>query len=344
MLGIGPLVLIAVAVLAVVGFQTWMRRSGPAETARHVPAREPRISLLTEAVGYVGAVLILSGVISAVGQRWQHFSDWGHVAVLATSGALFLAAGLVIRHAVEPALQRLVSVTWGLAVAGFAAAVGVGVNEVADASDEHVLLAVGATAAGVAAALWLVRRHALQLLALFVGVVLTTIGLVLVVPGEPDRATIALALWAVGLGWTAAAWRGYLEPVWAGLPFGVLLALVAPSIGIDAHGWMYAVAIATAAAAMALSVRLQNTPLLAFGTVACFSYVTWMVVRYFGDSLGVPATLAFTGVLVLVLALVSGRLMRGYQDSGTEPLPSAESLGDVVDSSDHDVRPHAARR
>ena len=73
---------------------------------------------------------------------------------------------------------------------------------------------------------------------------------------------------------------------------------------------MYAIGIATAAAAMAASVPLRNVPLLALGALAMFGYVTSVAARYLHDSLGVPSALAITGVLIIGLAVVSARLMR----------------------------------
>jgi hypothetical protein len=90
---------------------------------------------------------------------------------------------------------------------------------------------------------------------------------------------------------------------------------------------MYAIGIATAAAAMAASIPLRNTPLLALGTLAMFGYVTSTVVQYFHRSLGVPAALAITGVLILGLAILSARLMRAAhppkpnQPAAEEPSP-----------------------
>ena len=72
----------------------------------------------------------------------------------------------------------------------------------------------------------------------------------------------------------------------------------------------YAIGIATAAAVMAASVPLRNVPLLALGALAMFGYVTSAAVRYLHQSLGVPAALAITGVLIIGLAVVSARLMR----------------------------------
>ena len=94
------------------------------------------------------------------------------------------------------------------------------------------------------------------------------------------------------------------------IPSGVVLALFAPSLAAGEHGWVYVIGITTAAGAMAASVPLRNTPLLVLGTLAMFGNVTSVAVRYFHQSLGVPATLAITGVLIIGLAVVSARLMR----------------------------------
>jgi hypothetical protein len=87
---------------------------------------------------------------------------------------------------------------------------------------------------------------------------------------------------------------------------------------------VFAIGIATAAAAMAASVPLRNTPLLALGTLAMFGYVTGVVVRYFHQSLGVPGALAITGVLILGLAAVTARLLRATRPPKPEQ-PGAEA-------------------
>jgi hypothetical protein len=94
------------------------------------------------------------------------------------------------------------------------------------------------------------------------------------------------------------------------IPSGVILALIAPSFAAGHYGWMYVIGIATAAAAMAASVPLRNTPLLALGAMAMFGYLTAVAARYLHQSLGGPSALAITGVLIIGLAVVSARLMR----------------------------------
>lgn len=316
MIGISLLVLAAAAVALVFGgFYVWARRRGlvsaePSAVGQLGPGRG-RISLLTEAVAYVGVILILAGGIAAIAQRWDEISDWGHVWAFAGTAAFFLLVGVFLRGVHEAAAQRLVGVVWFLSVAGVAGAVGFATHDVYGNSGEVTTIAIGLGMSAYAAALWLVRRRALQNVALFAGLVVTICGaMVSLADGPALSLALALALWVFGLAWALLGWRRYVEPVWVATPLGVVLALVAPSLAVGDHGWVYAIAVATAAVAMAASVPLRNTPLLALGTIAMFGYVTAMVVRYFRESLGVPAALAITGVLILVLATITARLMR----------------------------------
>jgi hypothetical protein len=314
MFGIGPLLVIVVVALIFGGFYFWARRQGLLATkpAAEGPQVKRRISLLTEAVAYVGAILLLAGGIAAISQRWNSIGDWGHVAVFAGAAAFFLLVGVVVYRVREPAIQRLVGVVWFLSAVGVAAATGFAAHDVYGNRSAVTILAVGATVTVYAAVLWLIRRRALQNAAVFAGLVITICGIIVTATGRGPAPSLAfaLALWGFGLAWAWAGWQRYAEPIWVTIPSGVILALVAPSLTVGEHGWVYAIAITTAAAAMAASVPLRNTPLLALGTLATFGYVTAAVVQYFHRSLGIPAALAITGVLILGLAVVSARLMR----------------------------------
>jgi lipid-A-disaccharide synthase-like uncharacterized protein len=310
---LSPVLLFIIVAPIFGGFHHWARRQGllAAEPAADGEPGRRRISLLTEAVAYVGAVLLLAGGIAAIGQRWKGIGDWGHVGVLAGAAAFFLLAGILVRQVREPAIQRLAGVVWFLSVACAGGAVGFATYHVYRNTGPVMVLAVGVGVTVYAAALWLVRRRALQNAALFAGLVIAICGTIVTVGPGPDPAlAFALPLWGFGLGWAGLGWQRYVEPIWVTMPCGVILALGAPGLATGKHGWAYAIGIATAAAAMAASVPLRNTPLLALGTLAMFSYVTSAVVQYFHRSLGVPAALAITGVLILGLAVVSARLMR----------------------------------
>lgn len=319
------LLVVLVAVVGAVAWQSWSRHQ---ETARDGAGPTPpgRVSLLTEAVAYVGAILVLAGGAAGVGQRWSDISDGGRVGILAGAAVLFFLAGVLVLQVAEPAIQRLVGVLWFVSVAALAGAVGVAERLVLDRSGEQVVLAVGVASAAYGGGLWLVRRRALQQVALLIGVILATIGAAgTIAGGEPPLLPSALALWAVGLTWAALGWRRYVEPTWTAVPLGVLLALWSPTMAVGPHGWYYAIAIGTAAAVMAASVPAQNPVLLGMGSLAMFGYVTGAVVRFFGDALGVPAALSLTGLLILGLALVTARLLKAARPAGN---PGAEDEHD----------------
>ncbi len=337
MLGLGLLLIVAVLIFA--GFYGWARRrglaaSGPAAEGGH---RKPRVSLLTEAVAYVGAILLLAGGIAAIGQRWRSIGDWGHVGAFIGAAVFFLLVGLVVRGVREPAMQRLTGVAWLLSVVGVAGATVSATHDVYHNPTRITVLAVGLAVTLYSAILWLIRRRAPQNVALFAGLVTVISGIILTAAGRSGSGlsiAFALALWGLGLAWAWLGWKDYVGPAWVTIPCGVTLALIAPSLAVGEHGWVFAIGIATGTAAMAASVPLRNTPLLALGTLAMFGYVTALVVRYFHESLGVPGALAITGVLLLALAVVSARMLRATR--------SPEAKGPGKEEPPHKDLPKAA--
>ena len=284
------LVLLVAAALVFGGFYYWTRRRGLLTTEQAAEGKQDtrRISLLTEAVAYIGAVLILAGSIAAVGQRLHSITPWGRVGVFVGAAVFFFLSGIIVGRVHEPAIQRLVDVVWFLSVAAAGWAVGFAAHDVYGNTAPVTALAVGISVTVYAAALWLVRRRALENLALFTGLIVTICGTIATIDYSPPSLAFAISLWVFGLAWVALGWRRYVEPMWVAVPSGVILALIAPSLAAGEYGWVYAIGIATAAAAMGASVPLRNTPLLALGTLAMFGYVTGVVVRYFHQSLGIP--------------------------------------------------------
>lgn len=318
---IGLLVLVAFGAVVFGGFYSWSKKRGLVAPSGPLGVSGPgHVSLFTEVIAYLGTILILAGGIAALGQRWNELTDWGHVGLLVGGAVLFLGVGLAVRRIAEAAARRLVEVTWLLSVACVAGAAGFATHEVYGRSPEVTTLLAGLAASLYAAALWAVRRTALQCLALFAGLLVTSCGAVATLgQGSATAMQFALTLWAFGLLWTFLGWQRYIDPLWVSVPLGVLLALIAPSIGLADHGWLHAIGIVTAAVVMAASVPTRNTVLLGVGAVGVFGYVTSMVVRYFGDSLGVPAALSITGAVILGLAVISARLLRAAKPPSAAP-------------------------
>jgi hypothetical protein len=336
--------IVPVVVVALIfgGFYYWARRQGLLTTGQAAEDEQStrRISLLTEAVAYIGVILLLAGGAVAIGQRWNSLGDWGQVGVLTGAAMFFLLTGIVVRRVREPAIQRLAGVVWFLSVVCLAAAVWLAWYT-AYGSTGPVTVLVGGAVTVYSAALWLIRRGALQNAALFAGLIVTILGTVDYVvdlvnghggTGSAPAIVGVLPLWAFGLAWAWLGWRRHVEPVWVTIPCGVILALIVPAFAA-AHGWGYvgyAIGIATAAAVMTASIPLRNVPLLSLGTLAMFGYVTSAALHYLQKSLGGPAALAVTGVLIIGLAVVSARLGRAAHppeasESGAEK-PSHEAL------------------
>jgi hypothetical protein len=300
MLGLASMVLLMALILG--GVYYLVRHRWPAAGPPAGADRGRRVRLLTEAAAITGACLVLAGAVVAIGERWRQLTGWEHVGIVAGAAVLFLAFGLVARRVSDPAAQRLAGPVWfgSAALAGTAA--GIAAHEVARSGSAVTTLAVGTVVAAYSAVLWLISRQEPQLVTLFAGLAAAVCGTMLAVTGAgAGWLALTLGLWALGLGWAIVGWR-YPEPLWTSAPLGVLLALVAPGFAVWQHGWVYAIGIGTAAAAMAASIPLRNVLLLAVGTFALIGYATAAVVRYFHATLGLAMTLAISGVLLLAVA------------------------------------------
>lgn len=277
--------------------------------ATRAPAGERRISLIAEALGYVGTALALAGAAVGLGQAWEDIPAWGQLAIAAGATALLLVGGLVLFRQTEMAFRRLQSVLWLLAVGAAAwTLVVLGVEFLDLEDDERMVLLVGAGTAALAGLLFAVRRNPIQHAAFFATLHAALIGAVLSLPGDAPTWCYALLVWALGTVWGLLGWFRVLEPWWLGMALGSVGAIIGPAVGIDRYPWLLAVALATSVFLMVVSVSTGQVPLLAVGTLGTFAYLTWAVVRYFSDTLGVPLALVIVGGVFLGLAVVAGRL------------------------------------
>ena len=97
--------------------------------------------------------------------------------VFAGAAAFFLVIGIVVRRVGEPAIQRLAGVVWFLSVACVAGGVWLAWYKTYGSTGPVTVL-VGVAVTVYSAALWLIRRGALQDVALFVGLIVTILGIV----------------------------------------------------------------------------------------------------------------------------------------------------------------------
>lgn len=302
-------VTLVIAVLIGGIFASWAQR----DSAESSPGRR-HVVMLAEGLGFIGAAIFLAGTIAVIDQRGNDVRDWGHVIVYSLAAVLLYLFGRRVRRTGNTAVdQQQVDVLWFLSVAAFSAAVAYAtlwiVNTIGYAPrGAATILAMGIAVPVYAAALWRIRRRALQNIALFAGLVLAICGIIVTVANPAPWLAYALVLWGLGIAWAFAGGL-YVEPEPVSLAFGAALALIAPCFAVWQYGWLYAVAIPTAAAAMAASAAVQNKQLLVLGTLAAIGYTTWAVVRYLHQPLGIPAMIAITGVLITGLAAITARLI-----------------------------------
>lgn len=305
------------------GFYYWARHRALVAAEPHGQPSVRRLWLLVEALTLVGAVFLLAGGSIAASENWQNLSDWGHVTIFAGAGVLFLMIGLRLRRITQSAVARVTGTVWLACVGCIAAATAIAAHDVYAQRGPVTTLATGIAISACSAALWLAFKHEWQMAGLFSGMTITICGAILTVTGTASPwLAVSLGMWALGLGWTILG-RWYPDPLWSSVPLGTALALISPSFSVWDHGWVFVVAIVTAAAAMAASVPLKNSMLLIAGTISLACYIVAAVARYHRALFGLPGTLAIAGILILAIAVVTARIWHATlppDDGGLEDL------------------------
>jgi hypothetical protein len=321
---IGSLVLLLVVGAVVAGTVAWMRQhgSGLPASAAAAEAQPRRISLLMEAIGYIGTILVLAGAFAFAQQHWSDVTEAGRLAILAIGTAVFLGIGAFVLSSTEPALRRLAAVTWAISVAAFAGSAGM-VNLLLDTSGKTPFLTIATSTAAYAVVLWVLHRHGVQQAVAFGASCVAVASLVNYVITDASGWMIAVPLWAMGVAWAAAGWWRRVDPWFVAVPLGLLVALVAPATIDHPSGLRFGLGIATASIVMAFAVIEKFTPALAMGAVAELGYVIGAVTYYFGDTLGVPASLVIAGLLILLMAAAAAH----WHWFGRRPPPPGGGVG-----------------
>jgi hypothetical protein len=291
---------------------TAFERTAPG--APRAAAGERHVSLLAEALGYLGVVLAVAGAGVGLGQAWGDLAVWARLLIPAAATGLLLVGGWLLRRQQEPAFRRLMSVLWALAVCGLGFTLSILGIDVLEWSAEFIALLAAAAGTLLAGTLYLLRRHGLQQVVLLAALHALILSGLASLPGERNPGWwFAAGIWVLGAAWAALGWRRLLTPSWLAAAFGFVGMLIGPAVGMAEYEWLLAPALLTAAGLVAVSVPTRQTPLLALGMIGAFGYTTWGVVHFFSDSLGVPLALVIVGAIFLVLAVAAGRLTQVTQ-------------------------------
>jgi hypothetical protein len=273
-----------------------------AERARAEVSGGGRRLPVIEAVGYLGAVLALSGAVTLVLQYWRVVPIAGRLALLAAVAAATWLVGTRIGEAAAPALIRLRGALWFASSAAVAAFAGQAASDLAHAGDAAVWLLAGAAAAVHAGLLWRLQDRPAQHLACLAGVLMAAGGAAGLAGGEGP---VGLAVAAAGALWVAAGWLALLPPPVLAMAAGGVAVLA--GAGITAGDWSDAaplLGLAAATVLLAVGVATDRTPLTVVGLAGGFGYLPWTVGHFFADSLGVPLAILLCGIALLAVTLV----------------------------------------
>jgi hypothetical protein len=288
---------------------------------RHESAKTPtpsRIPIAAEAVGYVGAALVVTAVSLLIGRRWDTIAVGLRVVVLLTPAVVCAAAGRWLGTKSEAPLLRLASVLWVLspvALAGALTVVFVDAMFGGDPPSHGGLLFVSGIVVIWAAVEYALRRTVLQQLVLFGSVLATVLGVVDVLEAARGRdlSTIVwgLAVWITAGAWAACGLGERLEPSAVARLVGPATMLVgAQVVRDDAEALGLWFGFATAIVLLALGVEHTDVLVLLVGAVGLFQWSPQLAVFYLADTLGTEVTLLAVGTLLLGTAYVFTRLYR----------------------------------
>jgi hypothetical protein len=289
--------------------------------SRAAAPRAERRARLAEVVGYVGAAFALGAVGLLLAETWSDLLPWARATLAALLTIVALTSGGLVARRSGPALERLAGVLWTSGVAGTAWLAGVVATDVLTLSERWVAWSVGMPAAVVGAALLALGRHVLVQVVTLVALGVTAVAALLIVaPLPPGPTAFGVLVLGGGATWALAGAGGWLGPRISAELTGGTVALIGTQIlaASDRPRGVLVVGVLTAALLVAASLPGQRVHLLYLGAAGLFITVPRLVFALFADTLGAPATLLTTGVLLILLATGLGRVRRAQED---QPIP-----------------------
>lgn len=289
------------------------RAAASQPTAATRPAR--KVPAIAEALGYLGGVLGVAGVILLVSAYWSDWSAGVHAAVAAVVTALLVGAGALVHEEADPALMRLRWFLWTGATPAIGLLAYVISHDVIewDRGSQHWIL-ISLAAAALNGVLWAGRSRPIQeaafcaSLSILVG---TTIG------DLTDARWGGVGVWALGIVMVVVALRR--PPILPVIPVAVGGASVVVGAYLTVSAWegagfLFVVASASLMIAAAGSARRHlaapfDMVLGIIGVIGLVQSTPGALVYYARDA-GVVTGLAVWVVGCLLVVAARARLVR----------------------------------
>jgi hypothetical protein len=276
-----------------------------AEERGLAPAERPRReSVVTEALGYVGGLLVLVAGILLAAIVWEDLSTAARLTIVGGAAVLLGVVGGLMPARPASTGERLRSVLWVLATGASAFFLGLLASESFDLRGADVALMVTGGSAVVAAGFWRTSRLFPQQLAFF-GLLAGTAAAALAEPGwtGPRTGSVpALGALAVALVWLLAAGRPPLVPVRASRTLGAL-GVVMASVFLQDWVWTRPVALACVVGLTVAATWWDDLGLLGMAAFGMLAVVPVSVSQWFPGEVSAPLALLVVGTVMVVLAL-----------------------------------------
>ena len=276
--------------------------------------RTSRAALVTEALGYLGGVIIMVALGLVVGNLWDKMSVGVRLGLVGVVTVVLLVGGTLIPSRLGATGVRLRSVLWLASSAALAALLGLGASEWSGWTGNGVLTFAALGTAFYSAVLWWAHRHLLQHVAVFVALLA---GVGTAVSMLPDAGALpGLAFWGIAAAWLALAWGG-LIPGWQ---VGTVLRAIGIAVGATTmldEGWGVVLALAMVTTLIGLALIFRDLYLLGIGAIGTLMVLLPIMDRYFPGALAPALALLCLGILLVVAAVVTTR-RRGEAAPGEE--------------------------
>jgi hypothetical protein len=270
----------------------------PRESARPVPA-------LAEAIGYVGAILVMVGMVVLVAQVWEDLETWSRLAIVGAVAVLLFVVGLLLRDEENLVIWRLRSFVWLLAAGALAGFTGLLTVDALSWEGEAVAIAIGAVTAPFGAALWQLKDRPAQHLTTFAGLLVMAGGVMAWLDVVDPSVSVGVSVLAIGAAWLTLGLLDRLPPQLVAVALGTLATLVGPAI--TAGEWdkpAPVIGLTVAIALVGIGSSVHEFAVTGFGVAGLFAYLPWTLGALFGDAVGPPVILLVSGVLLLAVMFV----------------------------------------
>ncbi|MGZ4608976.1 MAG: DUF2157 domain-containing protein [Actinomycetes bacterium] len=267
------------------------------------PAPAAATSMVVEALGYLGGVLVVIAAGLLTARYWDGMPLALRLSLISVTAAVLLIAGAAVPERLGSVGVRLRAVLWllsAVACATFLALLG---GDGFDWRGEDVALLAGAGTSVYAGLLWWWNHNPAQELALFVALSVTAAA---ACSQLGDSGLPGLGVWGVGVTWLALTWGGLLSPRRTSYVLGSVGALFGAEITMEA-GWGLGFALVTVAALVALAVLFRDLLLLAVGAIGALQVIPQAVSEWFPGALAAPLALLAVGVLLIAAAVRTAR-------------------------------------